>query len=135
MPSPRSLAGTLVVRPSAVPDKSTRSCRRIVPRSGRSRPAIDRSVVVLPQPDGPSSVNSWPSSTSKVRSFTAKTRYAPLRRRGASLSKLLTRFSMLSTGTFLGRGQEPLAEADLGAELVGKRHQEGAGEDHDDPER
>ena len=32
---------------------------------GFSRPAIERSVVVLPQPEGPSSVKSLPSGTSK----------------------------------------------------------------------
>ena len=35
------------------------------PRSGVSRPATQRSVVVLPQPLGPSSVKKPPSGTSK----------------------------------------------------------------------
>src|SRR5262249_52476239 len=40
---------------------------------GFSRPAIERNVVVLPQPDGPSSVNSLPSGTSKETSCAALT--------------------------------------------------------------
>ena len=39
----------------------------ILPASGRSRPAMQRSVVVLPQPDGPSSVKNWPRSTCGCR--------------------------------------------------------------------
>ncbi len=38
----------------------------ISPDLGRSRPAIERSVVVLPQPEGPSSVKNSPSGTSNV---------------------------------------------------------------------
>src|SRR5258708_25014026 len=45
----------------------------ISPELGRSSPAIERSVVVLPQPEGPSSVNSLPSGTSKVTSWAALT--------------------------------------------------------------
>src|SRR5437879_5097382 len=37
----------------------------IRPASGRSRPAMQRSVVVLPQPEGPSSVTISPAPTSK----------------------------------------------------------------------
>src|SRR4029453_16977812 len=36
---------------------------RIAPVSGRSKPAIIRSVVVLPEPDGPSIVKNSPSAT------------------------------------------------------------------------
>ena len=36
--------------------ESKESPSLIVPPSGRSRPAMQRSVVVLPQPDGPRSV-------------------------------------------------------------------------------
>src|SRR5216683_7702289 len=45
----------------------------ISPAVGRSSPAIERNVVVLPQPDGPSSVNSLPSGTSKLTSWAALT--------------------------------------------------------------
>src|SRR5687767_13393333 len=43
----------------------------ISPARGRSRPAIERSVVVLPQPLGPSSVKSLPCGTSKLTSCAA----------------------------------------------------------------
>src|SRR5262245_17313398 len=45
----------------------------ISPARGRSSPAIERNVVVLPQPLGPSSVKSRPSGTSNVTSRTART--------------------------------------------------------------
>src|SRR6478752_9269469 len=43
----------------------------IDPRVGVSSPATIRSVVVLPQPDGPSSAKNEPRGTSRSRSFTA----------------------------------------------------------------
>ncbi len=39
---------------------------RIWPAVGRSKPAISRSVVVLPQPDGPSSEKNSPPAMSQV---------------------------------------------------------------------
>src|SRR3954471_1523889 len=45
----------------------------ISPARGFSRPAIERSVVVLPQPLGPSKVKSFPAGTSKVTSWAART--------------------------------------------------------------
>ena len=45
----------------------------ISPDRGRSRPAIERSVVVLPHPLGPSRVKSRPSGTSNETSWTALT--------------------------------------------------------------
>ena len=44
----------------------------IVPALGSSRPAIIRSVVVLPQPDGPRSAKNEPSGTINDRSSTAQ---------------------------------------------------------------
>src|SRR5215212_10850628 len=122
IPSPRSLAGTRVPRSD---EKSTRSATEISPRSGISSPATKRSVVVLPHPDGPRSVNSSPSLTSKVRSSTACTR------RCFSLRvepKVLTRLRIVSIR--LG-----LPDADLGAELVGDRNQHDEPPDHQHPER
>src|SRR5713101_1592394 len=45
----------------------------ISPERGFSSPAIERKVVVLPQPEGPSRVNSLPSGTSKLTSWAALT--------------------------------------------------------------
>src|SRR6516165_4992729 len=44
---------------------------RIAPVSGSTKPAIERKVVVLPQPLGPSSETSSPSAISRLRSSTA----------------------------------------------------------------
>ena len=46
---------------------------RIAPELGRSRPAIARKVVVLPQPEGPSRVSCSPARTRKLMPFTAGT--------------------------------------------------------------
>ena len=45
--------------------------RKICPEVGSSSPAIMRSVVVLPQPEGPSRQKNSPSLTVKLESFTA----------------------------------------------------------------
>src|ERR1700675_664587 len=50
-----------------------RSPNQISPPSARENPAISRRRVVLPQPEGPSSVNSSPSPTSAVARSTAAT--------------------------------------------------------------
>ena len=72
-------------------DKETEACRdslmphskrsvtstspnQIRPSSGRSKPATRRSRVVLPQPDGPTSVTSSPSAMCRLKSTTASTR-------------------------------------------------------------
>src|SRR5690348_15687341 len=47
--------------------------RRIFPSVGRSKPAISRSVVVLPQPDGPSSEKNSPASIETSIPSTAAT--------------------------------------------------------------
>ena len=68
MPMSRACVGTKEPLPESVLPS-----RRIVPLSGRSSPARQRSVVVLPQPEGPSSVKKRPSSTVKETSWTART--------------------------------------------------------------
>ena len=45
-------------------------CNRIEPALGSLKPAIIRSVVVLPQPDGPSSEKNSFSAISRLRSLT-----------------------------------------------------------------
>src|SRR5882762_5717758 len=49
------------------------------PASGCSKPATMRSVVVLPQPEGPSSVSNSPGSTSRLTSSTAASAAWPSR--------------------------------------------------------
>ena len=46
---------------------------RISPAVGFSRPAMARKVVVLPQPEGPSSVSCSPGRTAKLTPRTAGT--------------------------------------------------------------
>src|SRR5712691_8804536 len=52
---------------------TARPCSSILPSSGRSKPAIKRSVVVLPEPDGPSSVKNSPPAISRSTPSTATT--------------------------------------------------------------
>jgi len=58
---------------------------RISPEDGSSSPAIIRSVVVLPQPEGPSSMKNSPSSTVKVDPSTAAKSPNSLRRSRISM--------------------------------------------------
>src|SRR5690242_21074624 len=50
-----------------------RSSDLISPALGSSKPATMRSVVVLPQPDGPTSTTNSPSSIARLTLFTAAT--------------------------------------------------------------
>ncbi len=70
MPKPRRLGAT---KTPLAEENTTRSFTAISPARGRSRPAMERSVVVLPHPLGPSSVKSLPSGTSKETSWAALT--------------------------------------------------------------
>ena len=54
-------------RETSLPPSST------MPSSGRSKPAITRSVVVLPEPDGPSIVKNSPRPISRSTPSTAVT--------------------------------------------------------------
>ena len=58
MPTPRVSIGRRV---TSCPPNSTR-----LPGSGVSSPAMRRSSVVLPQPEGPSSASTSPGSTASV---------------------------------------------------------------------
>jgi hypothetical protein len=53
------------------PEAITAPFTRMSPSSGRSSPAISRSVVLLPQPLGPSSVSVSPRYSSKLTRSTA----------------------------------------------------------------
>src|SRR5680860_1717241 len=46
--------------------KTSRPLMRMAPVSGFSSPTIDRIVVVLPHPDGPSSTRNSPGATSRL---------------------------------------------------------------------
>ncbi len=72
MPMLRASGGTT---PSGA--ESRRSRTRIEPVSGTRYPAIRRSVVVLPQPDGPNSVTNSLSGMSSLKSLSAPCAASP----------------------------------------------------------
>src|SRR5476649_1667152 len=63
MPMSRSRGGS---RMPCAGDDTTRPAMLIVPSVGCSRPATQRKVVVLPQPEGPSSTTISPAGTAKL---------------------------------------------------------------------
>src|ERR1700754_3876088 len=63
MPRSRCRGGTRMPRPG---DDTTRPAMLISPPVGCSSPATQRKVVVLPQPDGPSSTTISPAGTEKL---------------------------------------------------------------------
>src|ERR1700738_1137784 len=63
MPRSRRRGGTRMPRAG---DDTTRPAMLISPSVGCSRPATQRNVVVLPQPDGPSSTTISPAGTTKL---------------------------------------------------------------------
>src|ERR1700720_4744415 len=64
MPRSRDRGGTRMPRAGA---DTTRPAMLISPEVGCSRPATQRKVVVLPQPDGPSRTTISPAGTAKLK--------------------------------------------------------------------
>src|SRR6478752_6435335 len=83
MPRSRSRGGTRMPRPG---DDTTLPPIEISPPVGCSRPATQRNVVVLPQPDGPSSTTISPAGTAKLTPSTAGRPIANCLRRSATSS-------------------------------------------------
>src|SRR2546421_8299243 len=110
MPRPRWLGDMKMPRSD---EYTTSPAIEISPARGRSRPAIERSVVVFPQPLGPSRVKSFPSGTSNVTSCAARTIWP--RSLGYSVKSPAT-LSTLFSGSFL--------DAELLAEPLGDHHQD-----------
>src|SRR6266850_6269449 len=121
MPKPRRLGAT---KTPFVEEYTTRSPTLISPARGRSRPAIERSVVVLPQPLGPSRVKSFPSGTSKLTSCAALTIWP--RSLGYSVNSPST-FSTRFSGSFL--------DAEFLAQPLGDHHQDEESQDKEHPQR
>src|SRR5438309_10381120 len=115
MPKPRRLGATKTLFPE---EYTTRPPTLISPARGRSRPAIERSVVVLPQPLGPRSVKSFPSGTSKLTSCAARTIWP--RSLGYSVNNPST-FSTWFPASFL--------DAEFPAQPLGDHHQDEEGQD------
>src|SRR5229473_3082946 len=99
MPKLRRFGGTKI---PAADENTTFPCRLISPDFGTSRPAMERSVVVFPQPLGPSSVKSFPSGTSNETSWVART--ASPRSLGYSVHSDLTISTISDSGV---RDAEP----------------------------
>src|SRR5262245_16260590 len=78
MPMSRRCGGRVSIRLSP---------KLIRPASSSAKPAMSRNRVVLPQPDGPSSVKNSPSSILRVTSRTARTEAKD--RRAPSMAMLL----------------------------------------------
>src|SRR5882672_9846961 len=121
MPKPRRLGATKTFR---VDEYTTRSPTLISPARGRSRPAIERSVVVLPQPLGPSRVNSFPSGTSNVTSCAARTIWP------RSLG-----YSVKRPSTFSTRFSGSLLDSEFLAQKLGHHHQNKECQDKQHAER
>src|SRR5258705_2014740 len=121
MPKPRRLGAT---KTPLVEEYTTRSPTLISPKRGRSSPAIERRVVVLPQPLGPSSVNSFPSGTSNVTSCAARTIWP--RSLGYSVKSPAT-FSTRFSGSFL--------DSEFLAQPLGDHHQDEDRQDEQHPQR
>src|SRR5437763_6913869 len=79
---------------------------RISPAVGCSSPATQRNVVVLPQPDGPSSATMPPAGTVKLTSSTAGVPAAKTLRKRSTRNSDDTRVAPIS---FVPRGQEAIA--------------------------
>ena len=76
---------------------------RISPALGSTKPAIRRSVVVLPQPDGPSRQTRWPCSmASETSSTTATSPYRLVRLRNSTDATPILPL-LLNTRPFAGR--------------------------------
>src|SRR5215510_11965638 len=125
---PRSLGGTNTPLSTS---HTVSPAMTILPASGRSRPARQRKVVVLPQPDGPSRVMSLPVSTPRLMSSTALTVTLP----GAL--KVLRRWSIENMDGLSGRCPGGGCGAALDAQLEPSQcgHDEDERNDLDDAER
>src|SRR5450631_42525 len=83
MPRSRARGGTMMPRAGA---DTTRPAMLISPSVGCSSPATQRKVVVLPQPDGPSSTTISPAGTAKLTPSTAGRPIANCLRRSVTSS-------------------------------------------------
>src|SRR5919106_5059400 len=116
MPRPRRFGGTNTPRTE---EKITEPPTTISPARGRSSPAMERRVVVLPQPLGPSSVKSLPCGTSKLTSCAARMVWP------CSPRYSVHRPATLSTGSCL-------LDSELAADPLGEHdeHEKGNDEHH-----
>src|SRR5688572_13331220 len=120
IPKPRRLGAMTT---AFADEYTTRSWTAVSPSRGRSSPAIERSVVVLPQPLGPSSVKSWPSGTANETSCAAFT-----------ISPFSFGYSVNSPST-LSMGAPSFLHSELLAQPLREHHQDEEHQDEKHPER
>src|ERR1700704_1952175 len=96
----------------------------ISPDCGRSRSAIERKVVVLPQPLGPSSVKNSPLGTSKQTFCAALTAWP---------SSLV--YSVYSASTLSTAGSLLILDAEFPADVLRQHHQDEQHQDEQNAER
>src|SRR5258708_36476569 len=102
MPTARSSTGTLT---RALASNNFRSSTAMIPSSGVSSPAMQRKVVVLPQPEGPSNVKKVPASSAKLASRIPPTIMS------VTFSKILLRRSTRNMGpsrAMVGKHDQPV---------------------------
>src|SRR5712672_384231 len=102
MPRSRSRGGTRMPRAGA---DTTRPAILIAPDVGCSSPATQRKVVVLPQPDGPSSTTISPAGTAKLAPSMAGRPIANCLRKSVTSS-----VAVMVSKTSCGRRSLPVAE-------------------------
>src|SRR2546430_1364714 len=95
MPMLRRRGGTCTPRSGAATSSPP---IEIVPAVGCSRPAMQRNVVVLPQPEGPSSTTISPAAMRKLTSSTAGRPTANCLRKCETISSADIRFFQLGDG-------------------------------------
>ena len=99
----------------------------ISPDCGRSRPAIERSVVVLPQPLGPSRVKNSPSGTSKLMFCAALT--------ACPSSFVYSVYSAVTLSTAESPGSVLFLDAEFLAGVLRQHHQYKQHDDEENAER
>src|SRR3954464_5641807 len=113
------------VRETSIPPSSIR------PPSGRSKPAIRRSVVVLPEPEGPSSVKNSPRRTSRSMLSTAITPPYALRTPASRMSSSRAATAATgSAGASAAMVERLLEDVEPAAELVVGRDERREDPDH-----
>src|ERR1700733_14271436 len=105
MPRSRSRGGTRMPRAG---DDTTRPAMPMSPEVGCSSPATQRSVVVLPQPEGPSSTTISPAGTAKLTPSTAGRPIANCLRRSLTLSAAVTVLLPRLTSLAIAEGLVPI---------------------------
>src|SRR5437763_9680127 len=102
MPSSRERGGSRIPRSG---DDTTLPAMLISPPVGCSSPATQRNVVVLPQPEGPSSATISPAATVKLTPSTAGAPAAKILRKRSTRSSADMQLAPITSPRKAGRGR------------------------------